>query len=85
MRKLPKKSGQHYRVKLCRFYYRIQTQLVPVPEQFQRDTRLPGNPRGDERTGFGLLRRELLTVAMLDRLAGGKPVIEKVPVGAASE
>jgi hypothetical protein len=68
------------RVMPCKYFYRIQTEVVPVPEELQRETRLPGNPQGDERTGFSLFRRRLLTVAMQDKCAGGRPIISKVDV-----
>jgi hypothetical protein len=72
------------RMKRCKHFYCIRVDVVEVPEQFQRNTKLPGDPRGDQRTGFGLFRRELLTLAMQDKRLGGNPVIRKVPVMSAS-
>jgi hypothetical protein len=65
-------------MKRCKFFFRIVTESVTVPPDLQSHTRLPGDPQGDSKTGFGQFRRELLTTAMLDRAIGGHPVIEKV-------
>lgn len=65
---------------MCSHFYRIRVSATEVPETFQRCTRLPGDPQGDDKTGYAQFRRELLTLAMEDRLQGGRPQIEKVPV-----
>lgn len=67
------------RVKRCRHYYSIETQYVAVPLHLQTKTRLPGDPQGNDRLGFALLRRQLLAVARLERERGGQPVIRKIP------
>lgn len=65
-------------MKHCKVFFRIVTEFVAVPEHLQRDTHLPGDPIGNQRTGFSEFRRELLTMAMLDRAKGGHPVITKI-------
>ena len=65
-------------LKHCTAFYRIHTERALVPEQLQHDTRLPGNPIGNDRTGYALRRRELLSVAMRDRELGGCPITRKV-------
>jgi hypothetical protein len=64
----------------CKYFYRLRVNTVELPETLQRNTRLPGDPKGDPRTGYSLRRRELLFFAKQDREQGGHPLIEKVPV-----
>jgi hypothetical protein len=66
------------RLKHCKLFFRIVTEYVNVPEHLQLHTRLPGDPRGDSTTGFCQFRRELLTIAMLDRAKGGHRLIHKI-------
>lgn len=67
---LRKESGCHI--------WRIMTDHVIVPDGYQRETGLPGDPRGDIRTGFARTRAELEDLAKADRTQGGSPVIERV-------
>jgi hypothetical protein len=62
----------------CKYFYRLRVNTIELPEALQRNTRLPGDPKGDPRTGYSLRRRELLYHAHQDREHGGSPVIEKV-------
>ncbi len=61
-----------------KYFWRIITDQVVVPDHLQRETGLPGDPRGDICTGYARTKAELIPLARLDRANGGRPVISRV-------
>lgn len=60
--------------------WRIVTSAVIVPDAFQRDTGLPGDPQGRYNLGFASTKKALMPLAKLDRLQGGSSTIERSTV-----